>query len=333
MRAMLLRAPGPIERRPLEIAHLDAPIPKRKHVRIKVKACGVCHTDLHEVEGELVAPNLPRVIGHEIVGLVEELGEDASRFQLGQRVGVPWLYRTCGKCRFCISGKENLCESAKFTGFDVDGGYAEFMVVDEDFAYPIPERFSDANAAPLLCAGVVGYRSLRLSEVKPGQRLGLFGFGATAHVVIQVALHWGCEVYVFSRAEENRRLAESLGASWTGTPKDTPPHKVDSAISFAPSGPLTLDALSALEKGGTLSLGSIYMDPIPQMDYDQYLYNERTVRSVTAATRQDAVDILRLADEIPIRTNVHAFDMEDANEALLMMKRSQIRGAGVLHVS
>ena len=198
MRAMLLKQPRPIEQRPLSYIELPDPEPGARQIRIKVLACGVCHTDLHEVEGELVAPGLPRVIGHEIVGKVDKLGTGASRFKLAQRVGVPWLYRTCGKCEFCLAGKENLCDNSKFTGYDVDGGYAELMIVDEDFAYPIPERFSDANAAPLLCAGVIGLRALRLSEVKPGQRLGLFGFGASAHVAIQVAVHWGCEVYVFS---------------------------------------------------------------------------------------------------------------------------------------
>jgi len=224
-------------------------------------------------------------IGHEIVGLVDKQGEGAKRFKLGDRVGVPWLYRTCGKCKFCLSGRENLCDKAQFTGFDVNGGYAELMVVDEDFAYAMPDHFSHANAAPLLCAGVIGFRALRLSEIKPGQRLGLYGFGASAHVAIQVAVHWGCEVYVFSRSEEHRRLARKLGASWTGTSKDKPPAKVDSAVHFAPSGPLTLDALMALEKGGTLALASIYMSTVPEMDYQRHLYNERTLRSVTAATR------------------------------------------------
>ncbi len=330
MKAMLLKQPRPVEQRPLSYTELSSPEPGPGQIRVRLLACGVCHTDLHEVEGELAVPGLPRVIGHEIIGKVDKLGAGASRFQLGQRVGVPWLYRTCGKCEFCLSGKENLCEDAKFTGYDVDGGYAEQMIVDEDFAYPIPDRFSDAEAAPLLCAGVIGFRALRLSEVKPGQRLGLFGFGASAHVAIQVAVHWGCEVYVFSRTEKHRKLAEELGASWTGASKEKPPAKVDSAVHFAPSGPLTLDALCALKKGGTLALASIFMDPIPEMDYGRYLYNERTLRSVTAATRQDAIDILRLADEIPIRTRVQTFGLQEANDALLLMKQSKIQGAGVL---
>ena len=321
-----------MEERPLSYTELPDPEPTTGQLRVRVLACGLCHTDLHEAEGELAVPGLPRVIGHEIIGHVEKLGPGASRFELGQRVGVPWLYWTCGQCEFCLSGKENLCESAKFTGYDVDGGYAELIIVDEDFAYAIPERFSDANAAPLLCAGVIGFRALRLSEVKPGQRLGLFGFGASAHMAIQVALYWGCEVYVFSRNEKHRRLAEELGASWTGTSKEAPPAKVDSAVHFAPSGPLTLDALSVLKKGGTLALASIYMDPIPEMDYDRYLYYERTLRSVTAATRQDAIDILRLADEIPIRTEVQLFGLEEANDALLLLKQSKIHGAGVIQM-
>ncbi|MBN2209703.1 MAG: zinc-dependent alcohol dehydrogenase family protein [Candidatus Coatesbacteria bacterium] len=333
MKAMLLRRPRPIEERPLSCCELADPEPGPGQLRARVLACGLCHTDLHEAEGELAVPGLPRVIGHEIVGEVEKLGPGASRFKLGQRVGVPWLNWTCGGCEFCLSGRENLCESAKFTGFHVNGGYAELVIVDEDFAYAIPERFSDANAAPLLCAGVIGFRALRLSEVKPGQRLGLFGFGASAHIAIQVAVHWGCEVYVFSRSEKHRRLAAELGASWTGTSKEAPTAKVDSAVHFAPSGPLTLDALSVLKKGGTLALASIYMDPIPEMDYDRYLYYERTLRSVTAATRQDAMDILRLADEIPIRTEVQQFGLEEANDALLLMKQSKIEGAGVMQIS
>ncbi|MBN1593302.1 MAG: zinc-dependent alcohol dehydrogenase family protein [Candidatus Coatesbacteria bacterium] len=332
MRAMLLRRPDKVERRPLSPTDLPEPEPGRGQIRVRVGACGVCHTDLHEVEGELIVPNLPGVIGHEIVGAVDSLGEGCSRFKLGQRVGIPWLHRTCGRCEFCLSGKENLCENALFTGYDVNGGYAELTIVDEDFAYAIPDRFSDAEAAPLLCAGVIGFRALRLSEIQPGQRLGLFGFGASAHVAIQVAVHWGCEVFVFSRTEEHRRHAEELGAAWTGTSKEKPPALLDSAINFAPSGPLTLDALSVLKKGGSLALASIYMDPIPEMDYDKYLYNERTLRSVTASTRQDAIDILRLADEIPIRTEVETFDLEDANTVLLLMKQSKIKGAGVLVV-
>ena len=333
MKAMLLREQKSVEERPLIYTDIPDPEPGPGQIRLKVLACGLCHTDLHEVEGELAVPGLPRVIGHEIVGLVDKQGEGAKRFKLGDRVGVPWLYRTCGKCKFCLSGRENLCDKAQFTGFDVNGGYAELMVVDEDFAYAMPDHFSHANAAPLLCAGVIGFRALRLSEIKPGQRLGLYGFGASAHVAIQVAVHWGCEVYVFSRSEEHRRLARKLGASWTGTSKDKPPAKVDSAVHFAPSGPLTLDALMALEKGGTLALASIYMSTVPEMDYQRHLYNERTLRSVTAATRQDAIDILKLADEIPIRTEVQEFALQDANEALLQMKQSRIQGAAVMLIS
>jgi len=333
MKAMILREAKPISERPLQLAQLDEPTPGPGQIRIRVRACGLCHTDLHTVEGELWLPKLPLVPGHEIIGEVDAIGQDASRFAPGQRVGVPWLYRSCGQCEYCRSGRENLCESAKFTGYHVDGGYAEYMVVDEQFAYPIPERFSDANAAPLLCAGVIGFRALRLSEVKPGQRLALFGFGASAHIAIQVAVHWGCEVYVFSRTEKHRQLAERLGARWTGTSNDTPPAKVHSAVHFAPSGPLVLNALQVLKRGGTLSLASIYMDPIPQMDYERHLYYERTVRSVTAATRQDAIDILRLAEEIPIKTEVQVFELEQANEALLLMKQSKIDGAGVLQLT
>jgi propanol-preferring alcohol dehydrogenase len=238
MRAMLLREPKPAEGRPLELADLPLPEPGPGEVRLAVQACGVCRTDLHTVEGDLALPKLPVVPGHQIVGLVEARGEGADRFTEGQRVGVPWLYRTCGECEFCGQGLENLCQDAQFTGLHADGGYAEAMVVPQDFAYPIPEGFSDLEAAPLLCAGIIGYRALRLSEVEPGQRLGLYGFGGSAHVTIQVARHWGCEVYVFTRSEGHRRLARALGAVWVGGAEDDPPAKMHGSIIFAPAGGL-----------------------------------------------------------------------------------------------
>jgi len=284
------------------------------------------------VEGDLELAKLPIVPGHQIVGLVEARGEGANRFAVGQRVGVPWLYRTCRECDFCQQGLENLCEQAQFTGLHADGGYAEAMIVHQDFAYPIPEGFSDVDAAPLLCAGIIGYRALRLSEVRPGQRLGLYGFGGSAHVTIQVARHWGCQVYVFTRSEGHRHLAQELGAVWVGGAEDTPPAKIHSSIIFAPAGPLVPEALRVLERGGTLALAGVTMTPIPELDYDRLLYWERTVRSVANFTRQDAFELLRVAAEIPIRTTVHTFPLEAANEALLALKRSEIDGAGVLVV-
>jgi propanol-preferring alcohol dehydrogenase len=272
------------------------------------------------------------VPGHQIVGTVDALGEGAERFEVGQRLGVPWLYHTCGQCDFCKRGLENLCRDALFTGLHVDGGYASAVVVHEDFAYPIPEAFSDLEAAPLLCAGIIGYRALRLSEVEPGQRLGLYGFGGSAHVTIQVARHWECEVYVFTRSASHRRLAQDLGAVWVGGAEDTPPAKMHGSIIFAPVGWLVPEALRVMERGGTLALAGVTMTPIPELDYDELLYWERTVRSVANFTRTDAREFLELAAEIPIHTTVEPFPLRGANEALLALKRSEIDGTGVLVV-
>jgi propanol-preferring alcohol dehydrogenase len=294
-----------------------------------VQACGVCRTDLHTVEGDLVLPKLPLIPGHQVVGTVQAHAADATLFEIGQRVGVPWLYRTCDDCAFCRDGLENLCDDAQFTGLHADGGYAEAMVVPQDFAYPIPEGFSNVAAAPLLCAGIIGYRALRLSEIQPSQRLGLYGFGGSAHVTIQVARHWGCEVYVFTRSEGHRRLAQDLGATWVGQAQDTPSVKMHSSIIFAPAGPLVPEALRVLERGGTLALAGVTMTPIPEIKYD-LLYWERTIRSVANFTRQDAHELLQIAAEIPIHTTTQTFPLEEANEALLALKRSEIDGAGVL---
>jgi propanol-preferring alcohol dehydrogenase len=283
------------------------------------------------VEGDLDLPKLPVVPGHQIVGLVEARGEGADRFAEGKRLGVPWLYQTCREdCEFCERGLENLCPNARYTGFDVDGGYAEAIVVDEDFAYPIPDIFSDVEAAPLLCAGIIGYRALKLSEVQPGQRLGLYGFGSSAHVTIQVARHWDCEVYVFTRSEGHKQLARELGAVWTGEAQETPPQRIDSSIIFAPAGWLVPEALRVLERGGTLALAGVTMTPIPELDYDESLYWERTLRSVANFTRQDAQELLQIAAEVPIQTTVSTFPLAQANEALLDLKRSDIDGSGVL---
>ena len=333
MKAMLLKEFAPIEKNPLEF--IDLPVPKisTKEILIRVKVCGVCHTDLHTVEGELHQAKLPIIPGHQVIGVVEKAGDKVSRFKEGDRVGVAWLHSACGKCRFCERETENLCVNARFTGLDVNGGYAEYITIPEKFAYSIPDIFSDEEASPLLCAGIVGYRALRMSKIKPGQRLGLYGFGASAHVVIQVAVHWGCGVYVYSRSAEHRAHAERLGAVWTGTAKDEPPAMMDSSIIFAPAGELVLDALRVLEKGGTLALAGIYMSPIPEMDYVKYLYHERTVRSVANATRKDGEELLDIAAKIPIRTSTQVFLLEEANKALQLLKRSEIQGAAVLLVS
>ena len=331
MEAMVLQGPKPAEENPLAMADLAMPQPAVDEVRLRVHACGVCHTDLHLVEGEIALPRLPIVPGHQIIGQVHALGEGVSRFALGDRVGVPWLYSTCGHCYYCQHGLENLCDSARFTGQHADGGFAEYMVVPADFAYPIPAGFPDEQAAPLLCAGIIGYRSLRLCEIQPGARLGLYGFGASAHVTIQVARHWGCKVYVFTRSEEHQRHALELGAAWVGQAQDTPPAELDSAITFAPAGWLVPEALRALRKGGTLAINAIHMSPIPELPY-ALLYGERTVRSVANSTRRDAEELLQLATEIPVHTDVELYALSEANTVLQRLKRSEIQGAAVLQI-
>jgi len=333
MKAMKLKKFASIEQSPLELTELPMPELGLKDILLRIKACGVCHTDLHTVEGELPQVKLPIIPGHQIVGVVERKGEKASRFRKGDRVGIAWLYSACGKCSFCRSGNENLCENARFTGYHVNGGYGEYVAVPEEFAYPIPGAFSDEEAAPLLCAGIIGFRGLRLSEIKPGGRLGIYGFGASAHVAIQVAHHWGCEVYVFSRNEAHRALARKLGATWTGKAEDEPPTKLQSSIIFAPAGELVLDALRVLERGGTVVLAGIYLTPIPEMDYTKYLYHERTLRSVANATRKDGEELLQIAAQIPIRTTTQVFPFEEANIALKLLKEGKINGAAVLKIS
>lgn len=330
MKAMVLHSPRPAEENPLEMEDLPLPEPGAEEIRLRVRACGVCHTDLHTVEGDLPLPKLPVVPGHQVVGIVDAVGEEVRRFAVGQRVGVPWLYWTCGICEFCQRGMENLCRQARFTGLHADGGYAEAMVVHQDFAYPIPETFSDEAAAPLLCAGIIGYRALRLSGIRPGERLGMWGFGASAHITLQIARHWGCEVYVFTRGERHRQLAKELGAVWVGSAGDDPPAPVHGGIIFAPAGGLVPEALRVLERGGTLALAGVTMTPIPELDYDRLLYWERTVRSVANFTREDAAEFLQLAAQVPVRTAVQIFPLEAANEALLALKEGRINGAGVL---
>ena len=333
MRVMLLKNFALIEKNPLGLVDLPIPEPGLEDILLRIKVCGVCHTDLHTVEGELLEVKLPIIPGHEVVGIVERQGEKASRFKEGDRLGVAWLNSSCGRCGFCSRGLENLCENARFTGYHVNGGYAEYIAVPEKFAYRIPDIFSDQEAAPLLCAGIIGFRALRLSEVRPGERLGLYGFGASAHVAIQVAVHWGCKVYVFSRSDEHRTLARKLGAVWTGSAKDDPPERIHSAIIFAPAGEIVLDALRVTEKGGTVALAGIYMTPIPEMDYMRYIYHERTLRSVANATRRDGEELLRIAAEIPIRAITEVYPLEEANKVLQLLKAGKINGAAVLKIS
>jgi len=329
---MRLESTRPVEDSPLHLEELPTPNPGPGQIRVRVRCCGLCHTDLHTVEGDLQLPRLPVVPGHQIVGIVDALGPGTHIFKEGDRVGIPWLHSTDNQCDYCRRGLENLCDQAQFTGYHVDGGYADYTVVHEDYAYRIPEVFTDENAAPLLCAGIIGYRSYRLSGVRPGQRLGLYGFGASAHLVLQFARHQGCEVYVFTRTPIHRELAKRLAAAWVGSAEDTPPHPLDAAIIFAPAGALVPQALRVLRKAGTLALAGITMSSIPSMDYS-LLYHERVIRSVANSTRQDAREFLQLAAQVPLQTEVEIFDLEQANQALQALKKSQIKAAAVLQIS
>jgi len=329
MKACLLRAPARIETNPLEYTDVPTPRPSPGAVLIRVNACGVCRTDLHVIEGELPPRKAPVIPGHQVVGVVEACGENARRFAPGARAGVAWLHQTDGTCSYCRAGEENLCDNPSFTGYTVNGGYAEFIVAPEEFVYAMPEGFADEQAAPLLCAGIIGFRCLRLSGIQPGGRLGLYGFGAAAHVAIQVARHWRVDVYAATRDERHRRLALELGAVWAGETLDEPPKPLDAAIIFAPAGEIVPAALRALRKGGTLALGGIHMSAIPPLDYD-LLYHERVVRSVANNTREDGREFLRIAAEIPIRTRVRTFPLCEANRALGALKHDAIAGAAVL---
>ncbi len=307
------------------------PQPRSGEVLVRVRACGVCRTDLHVIEGELPPRKSPVIPGHQVVGVIEKQGENARRFTVGARVGIAWLHRTDGTCEYCRSGAENLCDNPTFTGYSADGGYAEYIVAPQDFVYAIPEEFPDKQAAPLLCAGIIGFRSLRLSGIKAGGRLGFYGFGAAAHVAIQVARHWGVEVFASTRDMGHQKLALELGAVWAGGTFDEPPRKLDAAIVFAPAGEIVPAALKALKKGGTLILGGIHMSPIPSFDYD-LLYQERVIRSVANNTRKDGEDFLRVAAKIPIHTHVQIFPLSEVNRALNSLKNDAIPGAAVLRV-
>ena len=332
MKACLLRSTAPVESNPLVFTDAPTPEPAPGEVLVRVSCCGVCRTDLHVVEGELPPRKSPVIPGHQVVGVVEKLGAGAQRFPAGARVGIAWLHHTDGVCEYCRSGAENLCDNPSFTGYTVEGGYAEHIVAPEAFVYPIPEAFPDDQAAPLLCAGIIGFRCLRLSGIQPGRRLGFYGFGAAAHVAIQVARRWNVEVFASTRDARHQRLALELGAVWAGGTFDSPPKKLDAAIVFAPAGEIVPAALKALRKGGTLVLGGIHMSPIPSFSYD-LLYQERSIRSVANNTRQDGEEFLRIAAEIPIRTRVQLFPLRDANRALNALKNDAIPGAAVLQVA
>ncbi len=334
MRACVLTKPSPIESRPLVVADIERPSPTSGEVLIRVTACGICRTDLHVTEGDLESRLSPVVPGHQVVGTIEEIGEGVADLTIGQKVGAAWLYSTCGTCRFCKSGHENLCDLAEFTGWTRNGGFAEYMLASAAFVYPLPETLEATEAAPLLCAGIIGYRALRLTDLNEwkGVRLGIYGFGAAGHVCIQVARHRGAEVYVATRdRSRHQALAEELGAVWVGDTHSRPPVKLDAAIIFAPAGEIVPPALEALEKGGTLVLGGIHMSPIPEFEYN-LIYGERRITSVANNTRRDGREFLAEAASIPIKTSVILFDLEEANEALLALKRDALKGAGVLRI-
>jgi len=330
MRAISLAGPAPVESAPLRCEFRAAPSPGPDEVLVRVIACGVCRTDLHIVEGDLPLVRSPVVPGHQVVGRVEAMGSQARRFRAGDRVGIAWLRRTCGTCEACRRGRENLCERSEFTGYHADGGFADYAVVPESFAYTLPPVFGDAEAAPLLCAGIIGYRALKRSDVPPGGRLGIYGFGASAHVTLQVARARGCEVFVCTREASHQALARELGATWVGDIGDTMPAKADGTILFAPVGDLVPVALRNLARGGTLALAGIYMTPVPSLDYERDLFYERNLRSVTANTRADGEELLAEAARIPIRPATTTFPLEDANQALALLKRGGFAGAGVL---
>ena len=324
---MILDVPG----EPLRVAEVASPEPGEGQVLLRVHCCAVCRTDLHVVDGELPDPKLPLIPGHQIVGTVERIGEHTDGFTVGERVGVPWLGWTDGECRYCLSGRENLCENARFTGYQIDGGYAEYALADGRFCFSIPESYPDLQAAPLLCAGLIGHRSLRFAG--DAERLGLYGFGASAHIVAQVAAHEGRRVFAFTRPgdEEAKEFARELGAEWAGSSEEAPPEELDAAIIFAPVGALVPAALRVVARGGTVVCAGIHMSDIPSFSYD-LLWEERSVRSVANLTRQDGLDFLALAPEVPVRTEVMPFPLEAANEALEGLRGGRVRGAAVLVV-
>src|ERR1700726_2352205 len=328
MKAATLTSPQAVWKRPLRIGQVARPESKPGQVLVRVRACGVCRTDLHIVEGDLPTSRLEIIPGHQIVG--EVVAGATDELSVGTRVGVSWMGGTDGTCRYCRRGQENLCDSPTFTGYTVDGGYAEYAVVRSDFAFPLPESLDDLHAAPLLCAGIIGFRSLRVAGVEPGDRVGLFGFGASAHLAIAVLRSWNCEVYVSTRGASHRQLAASLGAAWVGSETDKPPVELDRAVTFAPSGDVVIAALSSLRKGGVVAINAIHLDRIPEFDYDRLLWGERQIRSVANMTRSDARDFLKLAADIRLQPKVTAISLDQANEALAAGKNDPMDGAAAI---
>jgi propanol-preferring alcohol dehydrogenase len=330
---MVLENAGPIESSPLQWRDVADPLAGPGEVRLRVSCCAICRTDLHIIEGDLQMAKSPVVPGHQIVGVIDQLGPGCSRFRVGDPVGVAWLRHTCGRCRFCTTGRENLCEFSRYTGYHHDGGYAEYATVPEAFAYRLPREFDDVHAAPLLCAGIIGYRAMLRSGLRDGEKLAIFGFGSSAHVVLQIARARGCEVYVVSRGQSHRKLALEMGAKWTGADARQMPAKPQAAIVFAPAGEIVLPALASLDRGGAVALAGIHMSPIPPLDYDQYLFQERDIHPVTANTRDDGRNLLAEAARAGVRPHVRTYALEQANKALMDMKHGQIDGTGVLMIS
>lgn len=328
MKAAILASPQPVTKHPLQIVDVANPRLRAGHVLLRVRACGVCRTDLHIVEGELPPKQLRIIPGHQIVGEVVDGGSEGM--PVGTRVGVSWLGGTDGTCSYCQRGMENLCDSPTFTGYTVAGGYAEYAFARSDFVFPLPDVLDDLHAAPLLCAGIIGFRSLRVAGVEHGERVGLFGFGASAHLAIAVLQAWKCEVYVSTRGKSHRALAESLGATWVGSETEKPPVELDRALTFAPSGDVVVAALGSLRKGGVVAINAIHLDRMPEFDYDKLLWGERQLRSVANMTREDARDFLKLAAEIGLRPKVTTFSLDQANEALIAVKNDAIDGAAVI---
>lgn len=330
MRALALHTQAPIARRPLLLEERPVPVPGPGEVLVRVATCGICRTDLHVVEGDLPLVTAPIVPGHQVVGRIEQLGSGAGRFAVGDRVGIAWLRSTCGVCRWCRTGRENLCAASRYTGYHADGGFADYAVAPADFVYALPPGMDDVAAAPLLCAGIIGYRALRLAAVPPGGRLGIYGFGSSAHVTLQVARARGAEVYVCTREATHRELALRLGAAWAGGVDETMPRRMDGTIVFAPAGELVPRALRGLDRGGTVALAGIHMSPIPGLDYAADLFQERVLRSVTANTRADGEELLAEAGRIPLHVRTTTFRLEEANDALAALARGAFAGSGVL---
>jgi propanol-preferring alcohol dehydrogenase len=341
MRAMILKniCDLKVNKKPLELVEMPIPVPKKREILVKVSTCGVCHTELDEIEGRTPPPQFPIILGHQVVGRVEETGSGAKKFKTGDRVGIAWIYSACGKCKFCLKEDENLCDDFKATGRDAHGGYAEYMTVEEDFAYIIPDEFSDSEAAPLLCAGAIGYRSMKLTGMTDGQSLGLTGFGASAHLVLKMVKHKypHSKVFVFARSEKERDFARELGAVWAGDTTDMPPEKMDSIIDTTPVWKPIVEAMKNLEKGGRLVVNairkeSIDKDCLMELDYPAHLWLEKEIKSVANVARSDVSEFLQLAAQIPIKPEVQEFSLEEANRALIEIKEKKIRGAKVLRI-